>query len=250
MVHSSSLQFTHWKKKHNMPKLLRSCKGPPRNQSPCEYSTLDLTGIPSELRTVQKCAVLECKSWSEAFPPQHTATPKPTIQTKKVSLDFRTLKSYCTLTIIDLWSASFPPRKHEMGKRPHPFQDLTLDGNGRPTWLAYLGSTNLKGANLWCRQRNSGRRVFDAFLHLPIDVYIGKLETNTWLITRNLIDNLRYSQSYWAVPLVGTMIPQIVAWLPLEVCTAGVKKIWSAFLHWSILELQKAAAINKAASEK
>ena len=200
---NGSLQFTHWKKKHNMPKLLRSCKickGPPRNQSPCEYSTLDLTGIPSELRTVQIFAVLECKSWSEAFLPQHTAShsnPKTyTIQTKKVSLDFRTLKSYYTLTIIDLWPASFPPRKHEMGKRPHPFQDLTLDGNGRPTRFAYLGSTNLKGANLWCRQSNNGRRVFNAFcMFLPIDVYkLSKLETNTWLITRFLIDNLRISE--------------------------------------------------------
>ena len=67
------------------------------------------------------------------------SNPKPTIQTKKVSLDFRTLKSYCTLTIIDLWPASFPPRKHEMGKRPpFPRPDLGREWAADLVGLSWL----------------------------------------------------------------------------------------------------------------
>lgn len=80
--------------------------------------------------------------------------------------------------------------------------------------------------------------------------YIGKLEVNTWLITRNLIDNLRYSQLLSCASGRDDDSPNCGMTSFGSMLTAGVKKIWSAFLHWSILKLQKAAAINKAASEK
>ena len=160
MIHS---QVTHWKKKKNThtkcPNCFETAK-PPRNQSPCEYSTLDLTGIRSELRTVQICAVLECKSWSEGSLPQNNANSKPQNEAYYTNKEGTIgLLHAQKLLYIDhhwpmIWSASFPLQKREMRKRPYPFQDLTLDGNGRPSWLALLGLTNLKdlkGANLSCR---------------------------------------------------------------------------------------------------
>ena len=147
-----------------MPTPLQNWQGPPRNQSPCEYSTLDLTGTQSELRTVQIFVVLEGKSWSKAFLPQHTATPKtkPILYKQRryhwTSVRSKAVVHWPSLTY-DL--PLFLRARDGQTAAPFPRPDL-----GRE-WAAELVSSSwlldLKGANLWCRQSNTGRRVFDGF---------------------------------------------------------------------------------------
>ena len=71
---------------------------------------------------------------------------------------------------------------HEMGKQPHPFQDLTLDGNGRPSWLAHLGYSTSKEPTFDAGKATLGDpflMVFDGFACFLLPIDVGKLETNT-----------------------------------------------------------------------